>query len=316
MYTPSGFDASNYVTTFDASFNLMLWVSIAFIVFLTGLMIYFVWKYNRRKHRKAVQIAGSTKLEIAWTVIPLLIALVMFYYGWAGYTPMNKPPENALNVTTIGRMWSFTFLYENGKQSPDLVVPVNTPVNLKLISLDVLHSVFIPEFRIKSDMVPGREKTMWFRSDREGEYDLFCAEYCGLRHSYMTAIVRVVPGEEFEKWYADTTLVADTTATTTAGAAGEAILKAQGCLACHSVDGSKLVGPSFLNLFGQERTLVRNGKTVTVVDDEQYISHFIYEPNAEIVQGYPEGQMQSYKRMVTEDDIAKIIEYLQALNEE
>lgn len=316
MYTPTGFDASNFVTTFDASFNLMLWVSIAFIVFLTGAMLWFVYKYNRKKHKKAVQIEGSTTLEITWTVIPLLIALLMFYYGWAGYTPMNKPPDDAMNVTTIGRMWSFTFVYENGKQSPDLIIPAGEPVNLKLISMDVLHSVFIPEFRIKSDMVPGREKQMWFRSDREGEYDLYCAEYCGLRHSYMTSMVRVLPKEEFDKWYSDTTMVAaDTTVSAKAGAAGQAIVRAQGCLACHSVDGTKLVGPSFLNIFGHEQTVLRNGKPATITVDEAYITRSIYEPNAEIVQGYPEGQMQSYKGMVTEDDIAKIIEYLQTLNE-
>lgn len=317
MYTPSGFDASNYVTTFNASFNLMLWVSVAFIVFLTGTMIYFVYRYNRKKHKKAEQIEGSTALEITWTVIPVLIALLMFYYGWAGYTPMNKAPDNAMNVTSIGRMWSFTFLYENGKQSPDLVVPVNTPVNLKLISLDVLHSIFIPEFRIKSDMVPGREKFMWFQSGREGEYDLYCAEYCGLRHSYMSSVVRVVPQEEFDKWYTDTTMVADTAAAgAKPGAVGAAIVKAQGCLACHSTDGTKLVGPSFLNVFGMERNVVRNGQTATVTADEEYITRSIYEPNIEIVQGYPEGQMQSYKGMVTEEDIARIIEYLQSLNEQ
>ncbi|HLN56349.1 MAG TPA: cytochrome c oxidase subunit II [Bacteroidales bacterium] len=316
MYTPSGFDASNYVTTFNASFNLMLWVAIAFIVFLSAAMLYFMYKYNRKKHKKAEQIHGSTALEITWTVIPIMIAMVMFYYGWEGYTPMNKAPEGALPITVVGRMWSFTFLYENGKQSPDLVVPVNTPVNLKLTSLDVLHSIFIPEFRIKSDMVPGREKFLWFRSDREGDYDLYCAEYCGLRHSYMNSTVRVLPKEEYDKWYSDSTMVADTAAGAKPGAAGEAILKAQGCVACHSTDGTKIVGPSFLNLFGHEQTVMKNGQAVNVTADEAYITRSIYEPNAEIVQGFPEGQMQSYKGMVSEEDIAKIIEFLKTLNEQ
>lgn len=316
MYSPSGFDASNYVTTFNASFNLMLWVSLAFVVFLSGTMIFFVYKYNRKKHKKAEQIEGSTALEVTWTIIPVLIAVVMFIYGWEGYTPMNRVPENALNITTIGRMWSFTFLYENGKQSPDLVVPVNTPISLKLVSLDVLHSVYIPEFRIKSDMVPGREKQMWFQSDMTGEYDLYCAEYCGLRHSYMSAVVRVVPKEEYDKWYTDTTMVADTAAGDTPGAAGLAILKTQGCNACHSNDGTKIVGPSYLGLYGQERTVIRGGQTVDVTADDEYITRSIYEPNVEIVQGYPEGQMQSYKGMITEEDIAKIIEYLKTLEEQ
>ncbi|MGE5419038.1 MAG: cytochrome c oxidase subunit II [Chloroflexota bacterium] len=315
MYSPSGFDASNYVTTFNASFNLMLWVAIAFIVFLSGAMLYFMYKYNRKKHAKAEQIHGSTALEITWTVIPVLIALVMFYYGWEGYTPMNKAPEGALKITSVARMWSFTFLYENGKQSPDLVVPVNEPVNVKLTSMDVLHSIFIPEFRIKSDMVPGREKFLWFRSDREGEYDLFCSEYCGLRHSYMNSKVRVLPKDEYDKWYGDSTMVADTAAgAAKPGAAGEAIVKAQGCIACHSTDGTKIVGPSFKGLFGHEQTVMKNGQAATVTADEAYITRSIYEPNVEIVQGFPEGQMQSYKGMVTDEDIAKIIEFLKTLN--
>lgn len=315
MYTPSGFDASNYVTTFNASFNLMLWISIGFIVFLTATMIYFAYRYNRKKHKKAEQIEGNIKLEIIWTVIPVMLALLMFYYGWAGYTPMNKPPDDALNVTSVARMWSFTFLYENGKQSPDLVIPVNKPVNIKLISMDVLHSIFIPEFRLKSDMVPGREKQMWFRSDREGEYDLYCAEYCGLRHSYMSAVVRVVPQDEFDKWYTDTTFVADTAAGSTKGAAGAELLKTNGCYACHSTDGSKLVGPSFQGLYGHEVTVIRDGQPVTVTADEAYITTAIYDPNAEIVQGYQPGLMQPYKGVLNEEQIAKIIEYLQTLDD-
>lgn len=315
MYTPSGFDASNYVTTFNASFDLMLYVAIAFIVFLSAMMIFFVIKYNRKKHQKAEQIEGSTALEVTWTIIPILIAMIMFYYGWEGYTPMNKVPANAMKVTAVGRMWSFTFLYENGKQSPDLVVPVDSPVNVKLTSLDVLHSLFIPEFRIKSDMVPGREKQMWFRSDREGEYEVFCAEYCGLRHSYMSSKVRVLPKEEFNKWLGDTALVATTAGAANPGAAGEAIIKNQGCIACHSTDGTKIVGPTFKGLFGHEVTVMKDGQVVKVTADEAYITRSIYEPNAEIVQGFPQGQMQSYKGMVSEDDLAKIIEYLKTLNE-
>ena len=315
MYTPSGFDASNYVTTFNASFDLMLIVALAFIVFLSVIMVVFVIKYNRKKHQKAEQIEGSTALEVAWTIIPIMIAMVMFYYGWEGYTPMNKVPADAMKVTAVGRMWSFTFLYENGKQSPDLVVPVNSAVDVKLTSLDVLHSLFIPEFRIKSDMVPGREKQMWFRSDREGEYEIFCAEYCGLRHSYMSSKVRVLPNEEFVKWLGDTAVVTQTAGAANPGAAGEVIIKNQGCIACHSTDGTKIVGPTFKGLFGHEVTVMKDGQAVKVTADEAYITRSIYEPNAEIVQGFPQGQMQSYKGMVSEDDIAKIIEFLKTLNE-
>jgi cytochrome c oxidase subunit II len=313
MYSTTGFEASNFVSSFNTSFNLMLWVSLAFLVGLTAAMLYFVYKYNRKKHKKAVQIEGNNFLEITWTVIPILLALLMFHYGWKGWTPMSKPPEGALNITSYGRMWSFSFLYENGKQSPDLVIPRGEPVNIKLISLDVLHSIFIPEFRIKSDMVPGREKQMWFQADREGEYDLYCAEYCGLRHSYMNAVVRVLPREEFDKWYADSAIVADTVAASTPGAEGFAILRTNGCNACHSSDGSKIVGPSYLGVYGKERVVIRDGKAVTVVADEEYIRRSIYEPNVEIVQGYPQGLMQSYKGIITDDQIAKMIEYFESL---
>lgn len=315
MYSPSGIEASNFVSSFNASFNLMLWISLAFIIGLTITMVYFVYKYNRKKHAKAEQIHGSTALEVIWTVIPVLLALLMFQYGWAGWKPMNKPPKDGINITTMARMWSFTFLYENGKQNTDLVIPVNTPVKIKLVSLDVLHSLFIPEFRIKSDIVPGREKMMWFQSDREGEYELYCAEYCGLRHSYMNAKVNVLSQEAYNTWYTDTTLVAaDSSAAPVAGAAGAAILKNNGCNACHSTDGSKIVGPSFLKLFGSENVVIKDGKEVTVTADEEYIKRSIIEPNAEVVKGFPEGTMQSYKGILSDDDLAKIVEYLKTLN--
>jgi cytochrome c oxidase subunit II len=317
MYSTTSFEASNFVTSFNASFNMMLWISVAFIIMLTIVMLYFVYKYNRKRHAKAEQIEGSTALEVTWTVIPILLALLMFYYGWQGWTPMNKPPKDAMNITSMARMWDFTFVYDNGKQSPDLVIPVSTPVVVNLISLDVLHSIFIPEFRVKADMVPGRERKMWFRSDREGEYDLYCAEYCGLRHSYMNAKVQVMSKDGFEKWYADTTMAyADSTAASGPGAEGAAILRNNGCNACHSSDGSRIVGPSFLHLLGKEVAVIRNGKEVILTADEEYIRRAIYEPNVEIVKGYPEGMMQSYKGMLTDQDITNIIEYLETLNEQ
>ncbi|HEX2920439.1 MAG TPA: cytochrome c oxidase subunit II [Bacteroidales bacterium] len=315
MYSTTGFEASNFVTSFNTSFNMILWVSIAFILFLTGLMVYFVFRYNRKKHKKAEQIEGNNALEITWTIIPIMLALVMFHFGWKGWTPMNKPPKDAINVTTMARMWSFTFLYENGKQSPDLVIPVSQAVNIKLVSLDVLHSLYIPEFRVKSDIVPGREKYMWFRSDREGEYDLYCAEYCGLRHSYMNATVRVLPREEFDKWYAETAVAVDSTAAGKPGSEGAELIKTNGCLACHSSDGSKIVGPTFLGLFGHEQSVLKDGQRISVTADEEYITRSIYEPNAEIVEGYQEGLMQPYKGVLNDEQVASIIEYLKTLND-
>lgn len=316
MQSTQGIDASNFVSSFNLAFYFMVVVSLVFMLGLTLLMLYFVFKYNRKKNSKAVQIAGSVRLEILWTVIPTILALLMFYFGWSGWKPMTKAPDDAMVVTSVARMWNFSFEYENGKSSPDLVVPVNTPVKINLVSLDVIHSLFIPAFRIKSDMVPGRETMMWFLPQREGQFDLFCAEYCGLQHSYMTSTVRVLSKEDYLKWYTDTTTVISVPEGSAPGSEGFAILKTRGCTLCHSSDGSKLVGPSFLNIFGEKQIVVRDGEEVEVTVDEAYIKNSIYDPNSEITKGYPKGLMQSYKDVVTEDEIAKIIEYLKSLNEE
>ena len=315
MYSTTGIDASNYVSTFNTAFYFIAGVSLFLLLGLTFIMLYFVFRYNRKKNKIAIQNEGNTMLEIIWTVVPILLALLMFYYGWEGWKPMNKPPTNAMNVTTTARMWSFSFRYDNGKESPDLVLPVNTPVKINLISLDVIHSLFIPAYRIKSDIVPGREKFMWFIPQTEGEYELYCAEYCGLRHSYMRAMVKVLSKEKFTSWYGDTTSMANTAEGSIPGAQGLAIMKIQGCLACHSSDGSKIVGPTYLNLFGSQQVVIRNGVEVTVTVDEAYIKQMIVNPAFQVVKGYPKGLMQSYNGKISDEDISKIIEYLKSLNE-
>jgi cytochrome c oxidase subunit 2 len=314
MYSTTGIDASNFVSTFNTSFFLITGISLFLMLGLTGTMLYFVFRYNKKKNKTAIQNEGNTKLEIIWTVVPILLALLMFYYGWEGWKPMNKPPKDAMTITTTARMWSFSFLYQNGKESTELVVPVNTPVKINLISVDVIHSLFIPAYRLKSDIVPGRQKVMWFIPEREGDYDLYCAEYCGLRHSYMKSMVKVLSKEKFTAWYGDTATLAKAGAGTAVDP-GLTIMKFQGCMACHSTDGSKIVGPTYLNLFGKQEVVSRNGADVTITVDEEYIKRSIYDPNAEIVKGYPKGLMQSYKGKISDADIAKIIDYLKTLNE-
>jgi len=314
MYSTTGIDASNFVATFNTSFYFITGISFLLLTGLTFIMLYFVFRYNNKKNKTAIQNEGNTLLEIIWTVVPILLALVMFYYGWAGWKPMTKAPKDAINITSTARMWSFSFLYENGKQSPDLIIPVNTPVKIKLISLDVIHSLFIPAFRLKSDMVPGREKMMWFLPQAVGEYDLYCAEYCGLRHSYMNANVKVLSKEDFTAWYADSSKVVKAEEGSAPGAEGLKIMINQGCNACHSSDGSKIVGPSYLNLYGEKQIIIRDGKEVSVTVDDEYIKRAIFDPNIEIVKGYPKGLMQSYKQALSDDDISKIIEYLKSLH--
>jgi cytochrome c oxidase subunit 2 len=315
MYSTTGIDASNFVSSFNTSFFLITGISLFLMIGLTATMLYFVFRYNNKRNKTAIQNEGNTKLEIIWTVVPILLALMMFYFGWEGWKPMNKPPKDAMTITTTARMWSFSFLYQNGKESTELVVPVGTPVKINLISVDVIHSLFIPAYRLKSDIVPGREKVMWFIPEREGDYDLYCAEYCGLRHSYMKSMVKVLSKEKFTAWYGDTAALAAAGTGSAVSDQGLTIMKFQGCMACHSTDGSKIVGPTYLNLFGKQQVVTRDGADVTITADEEYIKKSILDPNAEIVKGYPKGLMQSYKGKISDADLAKIIEYLKTLNE-
>jgi cytochrome c oxidase subunit 2 len=315
MHSTTGTDASNFVSTFNTSFYFIAGISLLLLTGLTVIMLYFVFRYNNKKNKIAVQNEGNTRLEIIWTVIPIILSLAMFYFGWAGWKPMRSAPKDAINITSVARMWNFSFQYENGTQSRDLIIPVNTPVKINLISLDVIHSLYIPAFRIKSDMVPGREKMMWFLPEAIGIYDLFCAEYCGLQHSYMNAKVKVISKEDYAKWYSDSSKVSVVATGSAPGSEGLAILKAQGCNACHSSDGSKIIGPSYLNLYGGKQVVIREGKEISLTVDDEYIKRSIYDPNIEIVKGYPKGLMQSYKATLSDNDISKIIEYLKTLHD-
>jgi cytochrome c oxidase subunit 2 len=182
-----------------------------------------------------------------------------------------------------------------------------------MTSPDVLHSLYIPAYRIKRDIVPGRVTNIWFEPRKTGEYDLFCAEYCGLQHSYMITEVKVLTQEEFDKWYIDTTAV--TKAAATPGAEGLQILRMNGCIACHSLDGSKLVGPSYKGIWGHEAEVETNGQKRTILVDEAYVRNSIYNPDEDIVVGFSKGLMRSYEGELTEEEIDKIIAYLKTLSD-
>lgn len=316
MYTADPQQASNFVAGVDLAFMVILGISIVFLVGLTIVMLVFIRKYRKDKHPEAIQNEGSNKLEALWTAIPLVLVLVMFYFGWMGWRPMKNPPEDAMRVKAIARMWNFRFEYPNGKITDSLYVPINEPVILDLVALDVLHSLYIPAFRVKEDMVPGQDKQMWFIPGTEGEYDLFCTEYCGLEHSYMFTGVRVMPKEVFDDWIADTSAVVTVVDTETSLAdQGYEVLRRNGCNACHSSDGSQLIGPSYLGGWGGTRVVITDREEREVTVDEEYIKRSIYEPNADVVEGYNRGLMLSYEGMVTEQEIELIIEYLKKLNE-
>lgn len=314
MYSPELTQASNFVQGVDKAFLVTLGISFFFLIGLTVVMIYFIYKYNNKRHPVATQIHGSTSLEVTWTVIPFIITMVMFYYGWSGWNNMSKPPKDAMEVTVIGRMWNFSYLYEDGRQTDTLYLPKDQAVKLNLKAMDVLHSFYIPAFRVKQDMVPNKKDNfMWFIPQRAGIYEIFCAEYCGLQHSYMYSSVKVMEDSVFQAWMTDTTQVTAVASADNPGATGKKIMQNIGCFACHTVDGTKLVGPTFKGIWGEEQTVVTGKETRKVKVDEEYIKRSIYEPNADVVEGYMKGLMVSYNGQLSEDDIASIIEYLKTV---
>jgi cytochrome c oxidase subunit 2 len=296
--------ASNFADSVDSVFLFIFTISFIFLFGLTGIMVWFAVKYNRKRHPKAVQIKDNMKLELAWTIIPLILVLFMFYYGYMAFAPTRVVPKDAMPVRVTGQMWSWSFEYPNGKKTTELRLPLNKPVKLLLYSPDVIHSFYIPAFRIKEDMVPGKENYMWFVPTIEGTYEILCAEYCGLSHAFMEAKVVVVQDTSFNRWLNEVVPM-------TAQELGLTILQNNACTGCHSLDGKPLIGPSFKGLFGSKRVVVVNGKETTVVADSAYIKRAILEPNQEVVKGFKPEIMRSYKDVLKANDIKSIVDYLE-----
>ncbi len=195
--------ASNFVESVDFVFLLAIGISVFFLVLITTLMIVFVIKYNRKRNPKAVNVHSNTALEVIWTLIPTILVLILFWYGWVGYKEMVDIPEDAMTIEVTAQMWLWQFKYETGKVTDSLYVPQGKPVKLILTSNDVNHSFFIPAFRVKKDVFPGTQRTTWFIANNVGKYDIACAEYCGLNHSYMYSKIIVMPETKFKNWLYD-----------------------------------------------------------------------------------------------------------------
>ncbi len=298
--------ASNFVEGVDLAFKVIFGISIFFLVGITAVMLYFLYRYNRKRHPKAIQIKESPWLEFTWIFVPFILVLLMFYYGYVAFSPMRNVPEDAIPIKVIGRMWSWTFEYPNKKQAPILVVPINQAVRLNLYSDDVLHALYIPAFRVKEDVVPGKDNYLWFMATQFGEYDVLCTVFCGVRHSYMETKARVVTMEEYEKWLKE---LPDPTLEHP----GLTVLKKNACTGCHSIDGSKLISNSFKKLWNSRAKVITDGKERTVTVDEEYIKRSIYEPDADQVVGFPKGMMKSYKGLITEEEVNQVVEYLKTL---
>ena len=300
-------NASNFVTGADTAFYVILGISAFFLVAISTAMVWFLIKYNKKRHPKPVDVKDNIKLEMTWIIVPLILVMVMFYYGWIGYQPMRQVPDNSIPVIATGRMWSWSFEYPNGKASNTLVVPLGKPVLLNLVSEDVVHSLFVPAFRIKEDVVPNKKNFMWFTAEEIGSYDIYCTEYCGVRHAYMISKVEVKSVEEYTTWYNSTEKAEESI-----DPIGLQIMKTNGCIACHSIDGTKLVGPSLKGLYGSTHDVETDGKTRSVTVDDEHLKKSLFEPNADVYTGYG-PIMPHYKEKINDEDIKEIIKYLQTI---
>jgi len=299
----------------DLMFYAVYALSVFFFFAIAIAVIYFVIKYRHRPGHKAEPSVGhNDALEITWTVIPTIICVFLFYYGWRTYVRVVTPPNKAVEINVLAWRWNWNFTHQNGVEDSDLHVPVDTPVRLVMTSKDVLHSFYAPVMRVKQDIVPRRYTYAWFHATKPGTYRLTCAEYCGTDHSQMgktrdgrRAVVVVHKKGDYERY------LADKQAESGGGdpvAHGQRLYEKKGCVACHSTDGSPRVGPSFKAIFGKEAAMA-SGEKLTV--DENYIRESLMSPNAKARPGFPAGTMPSFEGQLKERDVEGIIAFIKSL---
>ncbi|HEY0872790.1 MAG TPA: cytochrome c oxidase subunit II [Vicinamibacterales bacterium] len=290
----------------DGLYFFLVAVSAFFSLLIATLVVIFAVKY-RRRHRDEVGYAihGSLALELLWTIIPFGIVMVMFAWGAKVAFDIFRPPAGAMEVYVVGKQWMWKVQHMDGQREiNELHVPVGRPVKLIMGSEDVLHSYFIPDFRVKADVIPGRYNTLWFTATKPGTYHLFCAEYCGTQHSGMIGSVIAMEPQDFQNW------LAGGAASESPVAAGEKLFSDLACITCHTNDASAR-GPALTNLFGHEVQL-QDGSTV--VADEAYIRESIVNPQARIVRGF-QPIMPTFQGLVSEEQLLQLIAYIRSLGE-
>lgn len=291
----------------DTLFHFILGISAAFFLLIVGLMVLFVIRYHRgRAAQPAPSSSHNTALELVWTIIPLILVVVIFGWGVRVFLDINTVPADAYEVQVTGQKWKWLFTYPNGHVDENLHVPVHRPVRLVMTSEDVIHSFFVPAFRIKRDVLPGRYTKLWFEATTSGEFQAFCAEYCGSSHSDMLAKVVVHEPGGFEKWLEQE---ANVLAKLPPAEAGARLYRIRGCAQCHSVDGKAGIGPTFLGLVGEQVPLQTGGP---VTADENYIRESILDPQAKIVAGF-QPVMPTYRGRLKDQEVTAVISYLKTL---
>jgi len=296
--------ASTMAGRVDALYFFLLALSAFFALLIAGLIVYFAIKYRRRAPDSVGdRIHGGTALEVTWTVVPFIITMGIFVWGASVYFAMATPPEDTLNIYVVGKQWMWKFQHLDGQREiNELHVPVGRNVKLITTSEDVIHDFFVPAFRMKADVLPGRYVSLWFHPTRPGRYQLFCAEYCGTQHSKMIGEVVVMDPTEYQTW------LSGGAPEGSLASSGEKLFQDLACITCHRGDVQGR-GPVLQGLFGKTVTL-QNGETV--VADEAYIRESILNPGAKITAGF-QPIMPAFQGLVSEEQLLALIEYVKSL---
>ena len=297
---------TDYAAKLEILSRFLVIVSVIVCVLTVAAFVYFSLRYRRRSQDEigSASVSHSALLEFVWSFIPFLIFAAAFVWGWILYHDLKRAPKDSLEIHVYGRMWSWDFVYKNGRKTVNaLYVPKDRPVKLILTSKDVLHSFYIPAFRIKQDAVPGMYTSLWFKANRLGKFQVFCAEFCGTGHSAMTAKVNVLPLEEWEAWLDD-----DPFQGMTVAEIGEKTFQNR-CLICHHLTKEKLTGPGLAGIFGAKREF-SNAEPVTA--DDNYLRESILNPAAKIVKDYPNA-MTPFAGALSEEELSGLIEYIKGL---
>lgn len=297
--------ASQGAAQVDHLVLFMIAISAFFTLLIFGLIAYFALRYRRRDPtERPPLIEGSTPLELTWTFIPLLITVVMFYWGSKVFVDAHSPPDDAMEIFIIGKQWMWKVQHPEGRREINtLHLPLGRAVKLTMTSQDVIHDFSIPDFRVKQDVLPGMYTTEWFVPTRLGEYHIFCDQYCGAKHAEMAGFVEVVSPADYQRWLAGD-LSAEPPAT-----AGKKLFTLYGCNTCHGQ-----YAPTLAGLYGRPVQVIdEHGYQRTVIADEAYIRQAILYPNAQLVLGYP-NRMPSFKSTLSEEQILDLVQFIKSLS--
>ena len=298
--------ASTIAWQVDALYAFLLVLTVVFCLLVFGMVIIFAIKYRRRSEdEQPEQTHGNLVLELSWTIIPLFLSLFVFLLGADVFFRIQRPPSDPLEVYAVGKQWMWKIQHESGKREINtLHVPKGQPVRLTMTSEDVIHDFFIPAFRVKNDVLPGRYTTLWFEATQTGEFHLFCAEYCGTQHSGMIGKVIVLEPADYHDW------LMGASSGESMVEAGERQFQKLGCETCHKSTATGR-GPSLVGLYDKPVTL-SNGQEIVV--DSNYIRESILLPRAKIVAGY-EPIMPIFEGQISEQSLLEIASYIKSLSE-